>query len=149
MTKGCALTLTDESLLADIQLLGDVILAVNLLPRPLRESEVDEALGVSHPVMRSATYLAVGPSGPDATCAVGNAHTATMAGGRNSTPEPRPPTCPKASSSVGQEDCADAPKRDGVRYLIPTTWKVRGARQQTAPVPRVLHPRAFRSKRGR
>jgi hypothetical protein len=50
MTKGSELKLTDESLLADIQLLGEVILAVNLLPpRPLTESEVDEALGVPHP----------------------------------------------------------------------------------------------------
>jgi hypothetical protein len=121
MTRRCELTLTDESLLADIELLGDVILAVNLLPRPrhLTNPELDEALGVPHPVMPSATYLAVRPSSADATGAVGNAHTATIAGGRNSTPEPRHPSRPKVSSSVGQEECADAPKRDGAANSSP------------------------------
>lgn len=121
MTKRDELTLTDEDLVADIELLGNVILAVNLLPHPrhLTNQELDEALGVPHPVMRSATYLAVRPSGPDATCAVGNAHTATIAGGKNSTPEPRHPSRPTVSSSVGQEERVDASKRDGAANSSP------------------------------
>jgi hypothetical protein len=121
MTRRCELTLTDESLLADIELLGDVILAVNLLPRPrhLTNPELDEALGVPHPLMRFSTYLAVRPSGPDSTCAVGNAHTATIAGGKKGTPDPRHPSRPTVSSSVGQEERADAPKRDGTANSSP------------------------------
>jgi len=46
MTKRCELTLIDERLLAEIELLGDVIVVVNLLSRPLTESEIDEALGL-------------------------------------------------------------------------------------------------------
>jgi hypothetical protein len=51
MTKHYELTLTDEDLVADIELLGSVILAVNLLlhPRHLTDQELDEALGVPHP----------------------------------------------------------------------------------------------------
>jgi hypothetical protein len=66
MTKRCELTLTDENLVAEIELLGDVILAVNLLPRPrhLTNPELDEALGVPDPVMLSATYSAVRPFRP-------------------------------------------------------------------------------------
>src|ERR1035441_7792134 len=47
MTKRCELTLTDESLQAEIELLGDVIVAVSLMPRPMTEAELDEALGLS------------------------------------------------------------------------------------------------------
>ena len=46
MTKRCELTLTDESLQAEIELLGDVIVAVSLMPRPMTEAELDEALGL-------------------------------------------------------------------------------------------------------
>jgi hypothetical protein len=52
MTKGCELTLTDESLQAEIELLGDVIVAVSLMPRPMTEAELDEALGLRHPQPR-------------------------------------------------------------------------------------------------
>jgi hypothetical protein len=52
MTRRCELTLTDESLLAEIELLGDVIVAVNLLSRPLTEAEIDEALGLPHRLPR-------------------------------------------------------------------------------------------------
>ena len=47
MTKRCELTLTDESLQAEIELLGDVIVSVSLMPRPMTEAELDEALGLS------------------------------------------------------------------------------------------------------
>jgi len=50
MTKRCELALTDESLQTEIELLGDVIVAVSLMPRPLTEAELDEALGLSHPL---------------------------------------------------------------------------------------------------
>jgi len=46
MTKRCELTLIDERLLAEIELLGDVIVAVSLMPRPMTEAELDEALGL-------------------------------------------------------------------------------------------------------
>lgn len=49
MTKRCERALTDESLQGEIELLGDVIVAVNLLARPLTEAELDEALGLPHP----------------------------------------------------------------------------------------------------
>jgi len=52
MTKRCELTLTDESLQAEIELLGDVIVAVSLMPRPMTEAELDEALGLPHPQPR-------------------------------------------------------------------------------------------------
>ena len=52
MTKRCELTLTDESLQAEIELLGHVIVAVSLLPRALTEAELDEALGLQHPQPR-------------------------------------------------------------------------------------------------
>ena len=38
--------LTDESLRTEIELLGDVIVAVSLFPRSLTEAELDEALGL-------------------------------------------------------------------------------------------------------
>jgi hypothetical protein len=38
--------LTDKSLRTEIELLGDVIVAVSLFPRPLTEAELDEALGL-------------------------------------------------------------------------------------------------------
>jgi hypothetical protein len=38
--------LTDESLRTEIELLGDVIVAVSLFPHPLTEAELDEALGL-------------------------------------------------------------------------------------------------------
>ena len=52
MTKRCELTLTDENLRAEIELLGDVIVAVSLMPRPMTEAELDEALGLPHPQPR-------------------------------------------------------------------------------------------------
>ena len=44
--------LTDEELQAEIELLGDVIAAVSLFPRPLTEAETDQALGLQHPQPR-------------------------------------------------------------------------------------------------
>lgn len=41
--------LTDEKLQTEIELLGDVIAAVSLSPRPLTDAELDEALGLPHP----------------------------------------------------------------------------------------------------
>jgi hypothetical protein len=38
--------LTDEKLRTEIELLGDVITAVSHIPRPLTETELDEALGL-------------------------------------------------------------------------------------------------------
>ena len=74
MTTGCEPTLTDESLVADIELLGSVILAVNLLPGPLTESEVDEALGVPHPQKRANKVLV---QSSDEAAPEGNPHPPT------------------------------------------------------------------------
>jgi hypothetical protein len=68
--------LTDESLRTEIELLGDVIVAVSLFPRPLTESELDQALGLPNrqprAVMHRGTdvalekhYYQADPSGPD------------------------------------------------------------------------------------
>ena len=44
--------LTDESLQTEIELLGEVIAAVSLFPRPLTDAELDKALGLPHPQPR-------------------------------------------------------------------------------------------------
>lgn len=48
MTKRCELALTDESLQTEIELLGDVIVAVSLVQHPLTAAELDEVLGLPH-----------------------------------------------------------------------------------------------------
>ena len=48
MTNPSEPELTDESLRTEIQLLGDMIVAVSHFPRPLTEAEMDEALGLAN-----------------------------------------------------------------------------------------------------